>query len=335
VTFYDCGVGTMPEPWNTGHLAQRWSMIKGLAFGSGFMENIEIAYRFLMNAYEPGDQVYLFGFSRGAFTVRALAGMLYSVGLLHPGTENLIRYAQRYWQKDFRPNSAGADICKEFKKTMARECPVHFIGVWDTVSSVGFVNQWKVFPFTAHNPEVTHVRHAVSIDERRCFFRQNLMFRDTSQPAQDIKNVWFAGVHSDVGGGYPPAEAGLAKITFQWMMREATACLLQTNAGAYSRELFSVGAAPNPFAKQHESLKGGWEAAELIPVRRYNWTTKKNEWRIPRSEPRDVERHAAKPEVFLHESVINRIKGRKDYLPPNIPHTDAELRALFQNKIEP
>ena len=341
VCFYDCGVGTIPQPWDTSHLEQRWSITKGLAFGSGFMQNIADAYRFLMNSYEPGDQVFLFGFSRGSFTVRALAGMLYSVGLLYPGTENLIRYAQEYWQQDHRdptkPKGQGELLCEDFKLTLARNCPVHFIGAWDTVGSVGFINQWNVYPFTAHNPQVEHVRHAVSIDERRCFFRQNLMYKDASNPAQDIKNVWFAGVHSDVGGGYPPEQAGLAKVTFQWMMREAAACGLVVNAAALERELFQVGAKPDACAAQHNSLVGGWKAAELIPMRRYNSTTKKYGLTMPSfpdGKPRDVECNAGAPEVFLHQSVIERLKGRADYRPANLPHDEAELRALFNNKIE-
>jgi uncharacterized protein (DUF2235 family) len=336
VKFYDCGVGTMPEPWDEGRLARRWSMVKGLAFGIGFMQNIEDAYRFLMINYEPGDKVYLFGFSRGAYTARALAGMLHSVGLLYPGTENLIRYAQRYWQKDHRdaanPKGQGQLLCEEFKNTLARPCPVHFIGVWDTVGSVGFINQFHTYPFTAKNPEVSHVRHAVSIDERRSFFRQNLMFKD--YPAQDVKNVWFAGVHSDVGGGYPPAEEGLAKITFEWMMREAGLCGLQIDPTALQDQLNGVGAPPNLCADWHESLTGGWKLVEVIPVKRYNWTTGQTEWHVPLGEPRNVELHADKPDVFLHQAVIDRFKCRDDYRPPNIPHTDAELRDLFKNKIE-
>lgn len=340
MTFYDCGVGTMPEPWDKGRLAKRWSMVEGLAFGSGFMQNIADAYRFLMNAYDPGDQVYLFGFSRGAFAARALAGMLYSVGLLYPGTENLIRFAQNYWQQNHRNSSlsetksAGQLLCDEFKKTLARPCPIRFIGVWDTVSSVGFINQWKIFPFTAHNPEVICVRHAVSLDEKRCFFRQNLMFKDRTLPTQDIKNVWFAGVHSDVGGGYPPEEAGLAKVTFEWMMREAAAHGLQIDVNALQYELNQVGAKPDKCANRHESLIGGWKLCEYIPMRQYDWVTGENKWTIPDGRPRNVERHAGIPEVFLHQFVIDRFVCRPDYLPPNIPHAAPELRTLFKDKIE-
>jgi len=318
ITYYDCGVGTMAVPWAEGKWAKRWSVVKGLAFGSGFLENIADTYQFLMTNYEAGDAVYLFGFSRGAFTVRALAGMLHSTGLLHAGTENLIRYAQEYWRQDFGPASPGGKICAEFKRTMARPCPVHFIGVWDTVSSVGMINRFKVFPYTARNPVVAHVRHAVAIDERRSCFRQNLMWPDAAAPAQDVKNVWFAGVHSDVGGGYPKAEAGLAKISFEWMMREARACGLQVDAAALNQELTNDGAAPDPLADRHESLKGLWRIVELIPVRRYVGGAKGHEWRWDYGRPRNIERNASEPTVALHHTVLERLKKRADYRPPNL-----------------
>src|SRR5690242_3527594 len=87
VTFYHPGVGTMPESWLRTQIGKRWSLIAGLAFGRGFIPNLEDAYCYLMKVYEPGDKIFAFGFSRGAFTVRALAGMLHSVGLLQNGQE--------------------------------------------------------------------------------------------------------------------------------------------------------------------------------------------------------------------------------------------------------
>jgi len=340
VTYYDCGVGTMPAPGVTGKVAKWWSMMKGLAFGSGFKQNVMDAYTFLMNTYEPGDQVYLFGFSRGAYTVRALAGMLYAMGLLRPHTENLIPYAYEYWKKYYQ--QGGEVLCDEFKKTLSRPCPVHFIGVWDTVSSLGYFIHFKTYPFTAHNPEVMHFRHAVSIDERRCFFHQNLMFKWKTNPAQDIKNVWFAGVHSDVGGGYPKEQAGLAKLTFEWMMREAAAQGMQIDQTELQQELFDEGAKPDPLGEKHESLKGFWWLCELIPQRSYRpvadpvtgQTTSHNVWTIPLGRRRNVERNAAIPEVWLHQAVLTRLMAKPDYRPGNIPHTGPELRTLFQNKIE-
>jgi uncharacterized protein (DUF2235 family) len=328
VTFYDPGVGTMPEPWFTTRLAKRWSMIKGLAFGSGFTENIAVAYRSLMRTYEPGDQVFLFGFSRGAYTARAVAGLLHSVGLLRPGAENLVRYAINYWRKDFGPDSPGGKLCAEFKATLAQECPVHFIGVWDTVGSVGFFNHFHTFPYTYRNPSVVHVRHAVSIDERRCCFRQNIM--GTAALGQDVKNVWFAGVHSDVGGGYPAEEAGLSKIAFAWMMQEAGACGLEIDPVALDREVYRTGEPPNPAGKLHVSLCGGWWLIELLPTRRYSFEDHKQHWRFSLAQPRGILRDAAQPFVFLHSSVLTRMAIGVGYAPPNLPADEETIRKLLK-----
>jgi uncharacterized protein (DUF2235 family) len=328
LTYYDCGVGTMPEPWREGWFSRFLSIVGGLAFGNGFEENIANAYRFLMGNYTPGDKIFLFGFSRGAYTARALAAMLHSVGLLHSGMESMIRYGQRYWRKDFGPDSPGGKVCNDFKRSLAQQCPVHFVGVWDTVSSVGYINQFRTFPHTLKNPEITHVRHAVAIDERRSCFRQNLMF--AADGKQDVKNVWFPGVHSDVGGGYPAPETGLAKIPFGWMMREALACGMDIDEQALQRELSELGSAPNSCADQHESLRSFWKPVELIPMLRYDWDSGKREWRLTLGQRRNVLRHAAKREVFLHQSTIDRLNGRTDYRPSNLPNTESELKANFK-----
>jgi uncharacterized protein (DUF2235 family) len=331
LTYYDPGVGTMPEPWRKTKLGKRWSMLAGLLYGDGFFDNISDAYRFLIASYEPGDKIFIFGFSRGAYTARAVAALLHSIGLLHPATENLLPYALRYWQSDFGPQSPGGKVCAEFKATLARVCPVHFIGVWDTVSSVGVINNFRTFPHTTHNPDVTHVRHAVSIDERRSTFRQNLMSPATAE--QDVKNVWFAGVHSDVGGGYPPAEADLAKITFEWIIREAKQCGLDVDEAAYRRELSDVGAAPDPCGPLHASLHGFWWFGELLPMKHYSWDDKKWHWRWLKgafNQPRDVLRTAGKPFVLLHHSVLERLKQLSDYKPANIPNDQQTLRTNFR-----
>jgi uncharacterized protein (DUF2235 family) len=330
VTYYDPGVGTMPEPWKTTQLAKRGDMIKGLAYGNGFSDNISDAYRFLVANYEAGDLVFLFGFSRGAYTARALAAVLHSIGLLYPATDNLLPYALRYWQSDFGPNSPGGAVCSEFKANLGRQCPVHFIGVWDTVSSVGYINNFKTFPHTAHNPEVAHVRHAVSIDERRSTFRQNLMSQVS--PQQDVKNVYFAGVHSDVGGGYPPNESGLAKLAFEWMMREAGQYGLDIDPIALNQEVSGIGAPPDPSARLHMSLKGFWWLGELLPMKRYSWADKKWHWHWLKgayNQPRDIGRVASAPFVSLHQSVIDRLKRVVDYRPVNIPNDENTIRQTF------
>lgn len=330
LTYYDPGVGTLPEPWKKTKIAKRLSMLSGLIVGDGFFDNISDAYKFLIANYEPGDKVFLFGFSRGAYTVRALAALLHSIGLLHPATESLLPYALDYWQRDFGPGSPGGQTCAEFKATLARPCPVHFIGVWDTVSSVGVINNFRSFPHTAHNPEISHVRHAVSIDERRSTFRQNLM---SPVGPQDVKNVWFAGVHSDVGGGYPPDEGGLAKLAFEWMIREAKACGLDVDEAGLQRELHQIGEPPNPDGLLHRSLHGGWWIGELLPMKHYNWDDRKWHWRWLAgafNQSRDILRNANKPFVAIHHSVVNRLNGSTGYKPANIPNEEAVLRSKFQ-----
>src|SRR4051812_39013145 len=117
LTFYDPSVGTQPAPGLWFGFEKRVSVLLGLAIGLGFKGNIRDAYCFLMENYEPGDKVYLFGFSRGAFTARAVAGMIHAVGLLRPGTDNLIPYAMSYWRKSYTPE--GAKIAADFKRTLA------------------------------------------------------------------------------------------------------------------------------------------------------------------------------------------------------------------------
>jgi uncharacterized protein (DUF2235 family) len=331
VTYYDPGVGTLPEPWSRTKLDKRLDMLRGLAYGDGLIDNISDAYRFLMANYQAGDQIFLFGFSRGAFTARAVAALLHSVGLLPPGPDNLLPYAIEYWRNDLGPATAGAAVCVEFKATLAKPCPIHFIGVWDTVGSVGYINQFQTFPHTAHNPEVAHVRHAVSIDERRSTFRQNLM---EPQPlTQDIKNVYFAGVHSDVGGGYPPEESGLAKIAFEWMMREAVSCGLQIDSVALNAEINLSGTPPDPTGTLHKSLRCLWWFGEILPIRRFSWADKKKHWHWLKgafNQPRDILRVAKNPWVRLHQSVIDRLKGLSNYRPANIPNDEGALRKIFQ-----
>jgi uncharacterized protein (DUF2235 family) len=336
--YYDPGVGTLPLKGFVTKLGEWWSIVEGLAFGAGLIDDVQEAYQYLMKVYEDGDKVYLFGFSRGAFTVRALAGMLHAVGLLYPDSDQLVPYATNYWKQHGKEGSPGAKVCEEFKATLARECPIHFLGVWDTVSSVGFINLFfhcSAFPFTYENPSVKHVRHAVSIDERRCFFRQNLMGR--AFPTQDVKNVWFAGVHSDVGGGYRPDESGLSKLAYEWIMVEASKHLgfeifVGGPADGYTNEL-SLGQPPDPCGKLHKSLVGFWWIAEFLPIGHYSTVDRKYHWRMNLGEPRDVAFSRALDGVFIHESVLDRMDADPGYRPPNLPGSSGDVRAQY--KIEP
>src|SRR5262249_37415845 len=112
------------------------------------------------------------------------------------------------------------ELAFKFRETFSLvQCKPHFVGVWDTVSSVGWIYDPLSVRFSKNNPDIQIGRHAISIDERRCFFRQNLW--GEQQDGQSLKQVWFAGVHSDIGGGYPESNSGLAKVTLEWMITEA------------------------------------------------------------------------------------------------------------------
>src|ERR1043165_1020300 len=205
--YYDPGVGTLPEPGFVTAIGQWFSDVCGLAFGAGLLWKVQEAYAYLMNMWEPEDHVFLFGFSRGAYTVRVLAGLLHELGLLPRSNDNLIPYVTRLFKtarKDqtlgrAEPKSQYWQLREDFRRTFARPTfagdaerrfPIHFLGVWDTVSSVGWVWDPAKFPYTAHNPSIRIVRHAVSIDERRWFFRQNLMEKTGDQ---DFHQLWFPG----------------------------------------------------------------------------------------------------------------------------------------------
>ena len=129
VTYYDPGVGT--GGWEYHEEDGTLRSLSDQATGYGLQKNVEDAYRYLMGHYEDGDAVYLFGFSRGAFTVRALAGILYKCGLLGADAGNLVEYASKVY------NTPDNDtVAQGFRTVFGRSCPVHFIGVWDTVESL-------------------------------------------------------------------------------------------------------------------------------------------------------------------------------------------------------
>jgi len=334
VAYYHPGVGTMGSPNARGPLERWWTRTLGLGFGRGLFANVSDAYRYLMERYEPGDRIFLFGFSRGAYTARVLASVLHLFGLLHRGNEGQIPYMLRMLSsqsKQLKNESANSakilDIDFQFKDTFSRTVALHFLGVWDTVSSVGWVWDPLKLPFSARNPIMATGRQAISIDERRCFFRQNLWgkpFR-VGDPGyllgrdQDIKQVWFAGVHSDVGGSYDEPVSGLSKLTLEWMMREAELAGLVLDHNRCNQVLGRVPYAhPRPFAiaqpdanaPQHESLRGAWWILECLPHRYYNWQDKCFYWTIPLGKRRFVA-----PDAVVHDSVLQRI----NYNPANLP----------------
>ncbi len=324
-TYYHPGVGTMGARNALSAAGKWWTQVRGLAFGYGFSDHIADAYSFLMREYTPGDQIFIFGFSRGAYTARAVCGLLHMCGLLTPGNEALIPYALRLYKSE-DPNKF--QIAAGFRSTFSVQCTPHFLGLWDTVSSIGWIldpvhTKGGYLPYTATLPEVRIVRHAVSIDERRAFFRQNLV-HEPGPANQNVKEVWFAGVHSDVGGGYFEAESGLSKIALQWMLLEAQSAGLLLDPQRIHDVLGGrvPYVAPDSNGPLHESLRGFWWFGEFWPKRfQYRVT-------IPdRPEPEyysglrlNLGRRRNIPEgAHIHQSVLDRMQQRPEYRPQNLP----------------
>lgn len=324
--YYHPGVGTMGARNALSSLGQWWTQVRGLAFGYGLSDNIADAYQFLMKEYEEGDRIYLFGFSRGAYTVRALGGLLHMFGLLRLGNEGLIPYAMRLFKSRAREKF---ELARGFRRVFSRPCVPYFLGAWDTVSSVGWILdpiglKPGALPYTAQFPDIPFVRHAVSIDERRAFFRQNLIHLPPPPAEQDLKQVWFAGVHSDVGGSYPELESGLSKITLRWMFEEAAKAGLQLNEKKVDDILGADPhfAAPSPTAQMHNSLTFWWWLAEIWPKRTYFSVLLRNEERSVFYSGLRMNlwrrRHIGEG-AHVHESVVERMQLDSRYRPPNLP----------------
>ncbi|MEZ5291897.1 MAG: DUF2235 domain-containing protein [Vicinamibacterales bacterium] len=329
VLYYDPGVGTLPEPGTFSSLKKRLSEALGLAFGRGLTWKVGEAYTFLMNAWEPGDRVFLFGFSRGAYTARVLAGLLHAVGLMPKGNENMVPYAQKlYAAMRHRRTDARTwgDLCEEFRWTFAKQTPedpdgrrfaVHYLGVWDTVSSVGWVWDPESFPFTANNPGITAARHAIAIDERRWFFRQNRL--QPSLPSACVAQQWFPGVHSDVGGGYPDSDGGLWRSAFAWVLEGAEAAGLVVDDARRQAVLSRTPPSSTPcLDPQHESLTGAWWLAEGFPKLR------SGDHHVRRIAVGLGRRRTIRDGELIARCALVRLRERADYRPPNLSRAFVE-----------
>lgn len=268
ITFYDPGVGTH---W--------YDRLLGGAFGVGLSQNIKDCYDFIVREWSGYDEIFLFGFSRGAYTVRSLAGLMNFAGIVRdPGDEraraelidtayDLYRDARSIAPRDGGPvdqerRAEYEAFCAANTRDREPRAPITFIGVWDTVGAFGIPQNWineKLNPFqhefhdTSLGSNVRHACHAVSIDEKRKAFQPTLWDEDPR-----ATQVYFAGVHSDVGGGYED-DHRLATITLHWMAKHAqdhglevdTAKLPPLDDGCYC-------------GVRHESRAAAWKL-----VRRY------------------------------------------------------------------
>lgn len=249
ILFYDPGVGTGGWEYMQGKSPGKDTLksLSDQATGDGLQNNVNDAYKFLMNTYEQGDRIFLFGFSRGAFTVRSLAGMLYKVGLLPPNNENLIPYAAKLYNIE-----GSLPLAHGFRDTYSQLCPVHMIGVWDTVSSL-VMNAQKKWHSYSLNPEVSFAYHALAIDEQRADFEPAIWLEDADHltSTQTVEQVWFAGVHANVGGWYD--ERGLSNTSLHWMLKKAKANGLNINETELARRV------PDSDDKLHNSRTGLWK----------------------------------------------------------------------------
>lgn len=310
--YYDPGVGTLPGPGLVTRVGKFLSRVIDLAFATGLDRNVEEAYIYLMNNWEPGDKVYLFGFSRGSYTARVIAALLYHVGLLPRGSENLIPYALRLLRMARKDNRNLGD---QFRETFARpngsadrRFSVHFLGVWDTVSSVGWFWEPEKFRYTATNPGIAIVRHAIALDERRAFYRQN-RFYPAKGSLQDLQQLWFPGVHSDVGGGYP--DSSLGRCSFDWILDEAVAAGLHVDAAR--RNAVAPPVARPWLEKKHNSLGPIWWLLEFFPKIHFNTQKGRKEIRVNAFRSRKL-----LDGELLHESTLRRLQDDDGYKPAAI-----------------
>jgi uncharacterized protein (DUF2235 family) len=194
------------------------------AVGIGVDENIRSAYQFIAQNYVPGDEIYLFGFSRGAFTARSLAGLISACGLLYRQSLGSLPDAWIYYRSP-KPHAPAA-FAEKYKVQCHVDPKITFLGVWDTVGSLGIpgsllaASNKKEFAFhdTSPSPLVTRAVQALAIDEHRHDFTPTFWTGDIPSGVT-IQQVWFAGAHSDVGGGYKTRS--LANIPLVWMAKQA------------------------------------------------------------------------------------------------------------------
>jgi len=215
--FYDWGLGSYHNSVGAG------------ITGQGIHKNILDGYRYIVQNYSANDKIYLFGFSRGAYTVRALSGLINNCGILKRPDARLISEAWKIYKSPLGKNHPDGEASRLFRKDHAHPSrKVHFIGVWDTVgalgvpfSLMGLFDRNDEFYDTKMGENVSIARHALAIDEQREDFSPTIW---TPRPGVDLKQVWFSGVHTDIGGSYPPdRKTGISAsdTPLAWMLDEA------------------------------------------------------------------------------------------------------------------
>ena len=242
VVFYDWGIGSYHNS------------AAGGALGAGLEKNVMDAYRFLVHNYDKGDEIYLFGFSRGAYTVRSICGMINNCSILKSSEASRIEEAfALYKNKRKKPNDEYTLDWRN-KYSIENSSKITFVGVWDTVGALGLpftifglIKDKHLFYDNKLGSNILTARHALSLDEMRKDFEPTIW---SPKKGVDIKQVWFAGVHADIGGSYKPTEGSLlSDIPMMWLKQEAE------KKGLNFDEFLNVNNL-NFEAKQHNEYKG-------------------------------------------------------------------------------
>ena len=274
ICFYDPGLGSNPDEGEIRGPFRRFKDLLAQATGYGITDNIIDCYAALLCAYRPGDRIFLFGFSRGAYTVRSLGGVLALCGVpggfaevtRWDGFSEAIRAEEVralaasavkdvYMVKDA---TARAEAAAAFRRRHGTQpAPPFFVGVWDTVRALGLPGIGSLpgrhkFHDAILNRQVAHGRHVLAIDENRQVFAPELWDEREAPPGQ-IRQVWFAGVHTDIGGGYG-LKMGLSDLSLAWMIAEAQAIahplIVEPGLIAELR--------PDALGRQHDERKTSW-----------------------------------------------------------------------------
>lgn len=320
VAFYDDGVGTESVKF------LRWL---GGAFGWGLSRNVRQLYAGLARVYEPGDRIFLFGFSRGAYTVRTLAGLIACCGVVdrakfstNAGLRRGVKQIYREYRRCYRtplgnrlraaydPASAAA-LRRRFAVVHPAYAPegrvrIAFVGVWDTVDAVGLpidhladalnhIHPFR-FPDFSLSPQVDKGCHAISIDDERHTFHPVMWDERCEQQPDRVEQVWFAGVHANVGGGYP--KQGMSLVSLGWMMTRAERCGLRFSG--VDREWW----------REHENVHDKLYDSRAGMAVYYRY------------KPRDIARicRDSHVEPKIHVSAIERVVQATDgYAPGNLP----------------
>jgi uncharacterized protein (DUF2235 family) len=287
ISFYDSGLGSGGRK------------ILSLATGIGISKNIKECYRFIFENFEAGDKIYLFGFSRGAATVRSLAGFIHAFGILPKSRPELIKKAYSLYRIKDKQKRLDAEHDFQMRHHTMWTC-IEFVGVWDTVAALGVPlpkldKVVGMIPGFSHNfhdfnlsASISNAAQALSIDEERKTFLPTLWNAKTSKN-QTMEQVWFLGAHTDVGGGYD--ETGLSDIPFHWMVEKAEKYGLRI----YNKDALKFNGDAN--ATMHDERKNGFGRMYRKGLR---FWPEKDENGDPYGAP------------SIHPSVKKRVKNREN-----------------------